>query len=120
MKLVYIASPYTHKDKTIMNLRAAIISQIVAMLQSRYPYEYSLFSPIIHGHQLTLTNNGKSLPTDFSFWEAHCFKWLSRCDEMWIMTVPGWDKSRGVDAEIKFCQRHNILCRYVTKEGKFL
>lgn len=118
MKLVYVASPYTHKCKQMMSLRAARAAQLTAKLQVKYKDTHHFISPIVHGHSLISTTEGSKLPVDFAFWQRHCIALLSACDEVWVLRIPGWECSVGVREEIKHCTRNKIIVRYVTAEGE--
>lgn len=120
MRLVYISSPYTHKDNSIVRVRAARAAQLTAKLQCEYGETHTLISPIVHGHQLEVTGLDKSLPHTWDYWEQHDLNLLKRCDEMWVMCMPGWDKSVGVTAEIEFCKGNNIPIQYFSREGVVL
>lgn len=101
-----------------MHARAGRITQITAKLMLEHGNTHSLLSPIVHGHALIQTGIGKSLPHKWGYWEKHDLNLLKRCDELWVVCMPGWDKSSGVDAEIGFARRNKIKIRYITTEGE--
>lgn len=53
------------------------------------------------------------LPTDFEFWRQYDKAIISRCSELWVLTLPGWSESVGVAAEIEIANRLSIPVRYV-------
>jgi hypothetical protein len=120
MELVYISNPYTHKDASVMNLRAARVAQLTAKLQVQHKDTHTLLSVIVHGHEIANTKDGEALPHTWDYWEKHDYNILKRCDEMWVMCMPGWDRSVGVNAEIDFCREHNISVKFYTVEGERL
>ena len=66
-------------------------------------------SPIVYGHTLASL---KEMRTDWEFWMDFCFSLLSKCDEMIVYQMDGWEKSRGVLAEIEFAKENGIPVSY--------
>lgn len=106
-KLVYVAGPYSHEYERIRQERNDMLTQVSAMLVEKGILNYS---PITHSHaqQQYLSNN----ETSFEYWRRNDFAFLSRCDELYVITLDGWDKSFGVAEEIKFAKEHKIPIRY--------
>lgn len=71
------------------------------------------FSPIVYGHILATSCGG---PTDWEAWAALDLEMLSRCDMLYVLMIPGWAASRGVQAEIREAERLGIPVRYINKE----
>jgi hypothetical protein len=61
---------------------------------------YIVMCPVILGH-------GLGLPTDWQFWEEYDIAFLEWCDEIWIIMLPGWKESNGVQSEIKVAKLLN-------------
>lgn len=93
--IVYLASPYTHSDKTVMALRCQQVQRVCAELARRH---INVFSPIAHWHPISVVHN---LPHEFLFWEELDRKMIRALDEFWILTLDGWTESVGVKAEIR-------------------
>lgn len=91
--MIYLAAPYTHDDPNIMNQRFEKASHIAAEFSKK---GFLVFSPITHGHPIS--KNG--LPTDFEHWKKLNDKFLDVCSEVWVLTLPGHKKSRGIAYEI--------------------
>lgn len=106
-KIIYIASPYSHKEEAIRILRAKQISQFSAILLKS---GLIVFSPISYGHEMT---NHCDLPTDFKFWEDFCLSFLSKCEEMYVYMIPGWEDSIGIKNEILYCETNSIPIKYI-------
>lgn len=88
----YLACPYTHPDEAVRGIRFRAASDAAAKLMENGRL---VFSPITHGHAI-----GEHAP-----WEA----WMAldlaildspRCEGVIVLTIVGWDKSAGVQAEI--------------------
>jgi hypothetical protein len=69
-----------------------------------------VFSPIAHSHPVAQVGE---LPTDFTFWQSYDEAMISRCSEVWVLTLPGWSESVGVREEIAIARRLGIPVRYV-------
>lgn len=119
MKLVYIASPYTDGNLWVMGLRAARITQITAKLQRRHGQTHTLYSPIVHGHAIVSTEEGRTLPHTWDYWQTHDFNILKRCDELWMVMIKGWDTSRGMDAELAYAKKLGKPVTWIDKDGEF-
>ncbi len=109
MKLVYLASPYTHEDKGVEHIRY----QAVADYLVKNPKEgYVLFSPIVYWHEIARAyklNTTYNHPAN----KIMCETIISRCDELWVFALKGWQDSVGVTAEIEFAKFRGIPVKYV-------
>ena len=101
MKLVYLASPYSHKDRKIVNARHAINVVMAGYIMQGGSGEENInvFSPIAHSHFIAESGY---LPAEWSFWRDKDLDILSRCDELYVMKIPGWQDSVGLKAEVLF------------------
>jgi hypothetical protein len=108
-KLVYLASPYTHKNPAICEARflEAVFCCGWLMVHTKDTYFYS---PIAHTHPIAVR---VKLPIEWEFWANFDECILSRCSELWVLTAPGWSRSTGVTAEIKIAEKLNLPVRYV-------
>lgn len=104
--LTYLASPYYHSDQQVVDFRMKTFYETDAYL-SRCEGLH-IFSPL---YKVETAKYGL-IPDTFEFWEKYCYEILSRCDEMIVITVDGWDTSTGVNAEIVYCTQHNIPIRF--------
>lgn len=109
-KIIYIASPYSSTDekKRIENYEK--VSKFTAHLISNGAVA---ISPIAYGHPLL---GFVDMPGDWEFWKNFCITFLEKCDEMIVLQLEGWDKSRGVLEEIEYCKNKNIPVWYMTQQ----
>lgn len=107
MSFIYVASPYTHADPEVMERRFNQVSEYTAKLIRQGIVAYS---PIAHSHPLAIEYD---LPGDFYFWFHQNYGMLEMASKMVILCLDGWDTSRGVIAEIEFCEHHGIEIEYV-------
>lgn len=69
-----------------------------------------VYSPIAHNHYLACNFN---LPRDWEFWQNLDLKMLDLANELHVLMLPGWEKSRGVAAEIKHAIETGKLVIYI-------
>lgn len=110
--MIYLASPYTSRDSLIIKTRFLIVEQVTAQLLEQGHF---IYSPIIHCHQLA---SKYALPTDFDFWRRYNFDMIRRCDEFWVLTIPGWQESKGVTAECDLAYTLDLPRSHVDEEGR--
>lgn len=107
--MIYIASPYSHSDKKVMEERFRQVCILTARLMRE---GYNCFSPIAHSHPIAQYN----LPKTWEFWQKHDLEFLKKCDRLIVAdTMDGWDKSRGVGAEINFARDNGIEVIYLSE-----
>lgn len=93
MKRIYLASPYTHKDKAIRVRRYNEACKACARLLGEGNL---VFSPIAHSHPLARHD----LPLEFDFWREWCLSFIQHwATDFYILTLDGWKESRGINAE---------------------
>ncbi|WP_341232391.1 DUF1937 family protein [uncultured Methylophaga sp.] len=109
--MIYIASPYSHKDPAVMQHRYEKVKEYTAYLMR---IGAAAYSPIVHGHDIARSHE---LPTDWEFWKAHCLAMLRKADQMQVLKLPGWQESKGVQAEIEFCRLCGINIYYREMPG---
>lgn len=112
MKLIYLASPYSHKDRQIEKFRYKEITRIAAKLHKKYPYAFIL--PITQSHELK--NWEPSLGGSFVKWRDRDLHFISKSDEVWVVLMEGWLESIGVQAEIEFAKECNIPVKHINPE----
>lgn len=105
-KRIYLAAPYSHPDASVREQRFMAVSE---RANATMRLGHLVYSPITHGHILGLYGG---LPGDFEFWERHCLSFLRRwAEELWVMSLPGWETSRGVLAEMEEAGRLDLPVR---------
>ena len=105
-RVVYLASPYSHPDPRVRQARFQAACRAAAALLSAGEI---VFSPIAHSHPIA----AHGLPTDWEFWECADGELLRRCDELLVLMLPGWQESRGVQAEIAMARELGMPVRYL-------
>jgi Domain of unknown function (DUF1937) len=100
--MIYIASPYTSKDPTIMTYRYMKVREFTA---EGLKEGFILYSPIVHCHPMAEAHN---MPRDFQFWSDYNIQMISASKEVIILQLPGWEESRGIVEEISYCKSAEI------------
>lgn len=117
-KLIYLASPYSHKYMTVMRKREDLINSIGAQLCATH--RVAIFAPITTSviYQRILPNKfGHS----FTSWKEIDLCAIKHSDEVWVACMEGWRQSIGVTEEIKYATLHKIKVRYIDpKTLKFI
>lgn len=102
--MIYVASVYSLDAK-------GNSGHDIALREKRYDYvvervgkwmesgTIGLFSPIAHCH---VPANRGHLPKDYTFWQENDRHMIERCDEIWVLMMPGWERSVGVKDEIAY------------------
>ena len=101
MTKIYLATPYSHPDKTVRIARYKAVNKKAAELMEA---GYIVFSPISHSHSIAEYLHPE-LRCSWPFWKTQDIPLLDWADELWVMEVDGWDKSTGVLAEIKHAKK---------------
>ena len=99
--LIYLASPFSSFKKTREERERELYIRFrkVCEIGGRMVKQgYHVLGPISQSHPMAIHANLHN--TSWEFWKALDTNMLRRCDLMFIATMKGWDKSRGVRGEI--------------------
>lgn len=99
--ILYFASPYSHRFRTVRWWRTRCIRRIMTMVMKAQD-EIIPFSPVGATHNL----NG--LLPGFNWVAAYDVFFLLRFDGMIVVQMPGWEESKGIEEELRFCREHGI------------
>jgi hypothetical protein len=118
--LIYLASPYSHKNVDVIERRVMEATIATAVLIDR---GHIVYSPIVHTHPLskwvTFSPVNHSMH-EMSGWMAYDFAFLAHCDEIWVLCLDGWQESSGVKAEIEHAHQLGKPVRYFDAFGEEL
>lgn len=105
--MIYLACPYTHPNQAVREQRfeAACAATATLMRSGK-----SVFSPIVHSHPLVRYG----LPVEWEFWQAQDCEHLRRCDCVVVLTLEGWETSRGVQAELRLASELQLPIHYLS------
>ena len=105
--MMYLASPYSHKNKVIQSRRFHAVCLATARLIAMGK---NVFSPIAHSH--VVARAGK-LGLGWERWAEIDFEWIRMCGNVWVLQLDGWVESVGVQAEIRFAQSMAFPIHYI-------
>ncbi len=71
-----------------------------------------IFSPITHTHPIAQ----HGLPKDWTFWRDFDLEYLEFCESMIVLTMDGWEKSKGVQEEIQIMTKMHKPISYLSME----
>jgi len=116
MTIKYLACPYTHKEATVRNSRAAMASRAAAFFMQQ---GHVIYSPITHGHNIEPYLKSPFETDAHSFWMPQCLPFVEAASELWVLCLPGWLVSKGVLEEIEFAQKLKKPIKYFIITGNF-
>lgn len=91
--MIYLASPYTHKDPAVMQYRYECTQQALHYLLERKQWAYS---PIVMCHPLA---QRFTLPVDHTYWLEFDHKMIELLPRFMILRLDGWELSEGIKKE---------------------
>ena len=97
--LIYLAAPLGHTDPSVRQERFDSVNWYCGYLIRQHEL---VFSPLSFGASL----NEDAISN--SAWYALGLRMLSRCDELRILTLDGWQDSVGVTLETKYARQLRI------------
>lgn len=92
--MIFLASPYSSPDRTILKTRFLIAQNFV--IHAAKEWGIQVYSPIVYWHPLAELG---SMPTDAGFWYNFNVAALRRADEVWFLELRGCEDSKGMKVE---------------------
>jgi hypothetical protein len=112
--MIYLASPYSHPDPSVIESRVEQTKQAMYQLLSQ---GYVIFSPILMLHETCKSYN---MPGEAKDWVEFNSVFLSRSDSMFVLCIEGWRQSVGIGHEILEAQLGGVPVHYVDVLGNFV
>lgn len=92
--MIYLATPYSHPDKRVMEQRFSRACVLAAQLMLE---GHIVFSPIAHTHPIAVAGE---LPRGWEYWEKFDREFIAAASKLVVAKMDGWQESKGVAAEI--------------------
>lgn len=117
-RIVYLACPYSHLDMAVRLERFDASTHAAAELIRRGMFVYSPIT-MTHPVDLVLAEEGGSMGSDY--WCDFDEAFMDVCAEMIILTIPGWEQSRGIAREKEHFASRGKPVRYLKRhsDGSF-
>ena len=107
MSYTYLASPYSHPDWLVREVRFHAVETAIHTLIKK---GVSVFSPIVYTHALAKKHK---LPFTAGYWENLNESMVRAASELRILMLPLWQESQGIARERNWAQQSNIPIRYL-------
>lgn len=107
--MIYLASPYSHPDP---DTRAARYDAALRATVALFGHGRVVYSPIVYSHPLFVAGVGAT--GRYDEWEALDRRMIEACDFLWVLTLEGWQESRGICAEVAYASELNKPMRHVS------
>ena len=101
--MIYLASPYSDPNPVVERQRFEAVCHAAAILMAE---GHRIFSPIAHTHPIAMAGD---LPRGWEYWRKYDEEMLAACDELWILMLPGWDKSAGIAGELEIVAQSKLV-----------
>ena len=101
--MIYVASPYTHKNPEVRSERYYAVMDFIAHHQDEY--DQILYSPIVHYHQIAIDFD---LPTNWEWWWDKNKQMMDLASTILELRIDGWETSKGMQAEIKYAEETDM------------
>lgn len=95
MNFIYLASPYSDADSAIREYRYREACKAAATIME---HGRAVFAPIAHSHPIS-NYMAEALRVSHAFWMAQDLPILRYASELWVLTLDGWEMSRGIRRE---------------------
>lgn len=110
---IYLGQPYSHPDAAVRDHRfnAGCIKAASLMRQG-----YTVFSPIAHSHPIA-AHLAPELLMNHAHWMKQDLPILSWADKLIVLTLDGWQQSRGLNQEMCFAYEREIDIEFHDMDG---
>lgn len=94
---IYLASPYSHPDPAVRDMRYMRVRDIAARLILER--DQPVYSPIAHCHDMCAAAKA---PFTYEAWREQDEAMIRPAEEVWVAMLPGWRESAGIKAEVAY------------------
>ena len=109
--MIYLATPYIHKDKEVCEARALAVTKAAAYFMD---HGEVIYSPITHGHAINKYMKMKAGVHEF--WLNQCYFYVTNSEAVYVLGTVGWIQSKGVRWEVETAWAFNIPVFYVAPD----
>lgn len=105
LELAYLACPYSDPDPKIRRFRLQVATWVAFER-----FQQGLLSYSVLTHNIPLNDLG--IFGDWQTWKLFDHEMVRRCDKVLVVALPGWDRSKGVAAEVACAKEHGRPVEY--------
>ena len=105
--MIYLASPYSHLDRTVEAIRFGEVCRIAGVLMAR---GLIVFSPIAHNRPIA---ERCDLPRGWDYWKHFDEEFIDASEKVIVAMMPGWEQSKGIAGEIRIAKEKGIPVEYL-------
>lgn len=105
-KIYYFASPYSDESKLLIEQRYVNTIYHAGELIKK---GFCLIEPIGMSHPVAQRFD---LNTTYEYWKTRDRLFISRCDGVIVLTLPGWNKSIGVTDELAYARELKLDIKF--------
>jgi len=107
MSFIYLASPYTHKNReTVIWRYERVLREAAKMMEQGH----TVFCPIGHSHPIEQMMTKRQ---GHDFWMKQDIAILRHAESLAVLMLDGWEKSKGMAQEIDFARQAGIPITYI-------
>jgi len=93
-KLIHLTAPYSDESPEVRLYRVVEVAKIASRVSLKGTH---VICPMLERHLMTVY--GTTQDTGWTARQVETINVLTRCEELWIVVLEGWEKSIGVRAE---------------------
>lgn len=115
--MIYLCSVYSYRQSGLTDEQYSAIMDARAEYAAKRCAEFmmegddkSVFCPIAHCHKMARDNN---LPREWAFWKEVDTGFVLKSDEVYVLKMPYWEFSVGINAEIDIAIQNGIPVRFI-------
>lgn len=94
--MIYLASPYSHPSKNVREHRYLMARGFTLWALRN---SLAIFSPIVYGKDME-----QQIGMNFEAWQILNDSMVKVCPQFWVLTLDGWEESKGVAHEIELAR----------------
>jgi hypothetical protein len=113
VKIAYLACPYSKGTPDTRRARFEAATHVAAKLIQQGLVVFSAVT-MTHPIDLILAAEGETLGSNY--WITFDLSFMQACSELFVLELPGWDKSLGVSREIQFFSEQGLPVHHLKPE----
>lgn len=112
MRLIYLTGPYSDPETEVREQRVRVYQEALSFF-SNTAKNLCMYSPIVHWHGVP---RSFEFAHAFDYWLQQDFHMIRLSTAIWVMALPGWQKSYELSQELDYAQDLGKSILYVIKE----